>query len=366
ASRPGGAFYWRVAPKDGEPSLPSRLSVYPNVAPLPVLPTEGQEYWIEGDGNPQKSVFFTWEDKAGSTSFKIQVAKDEKFQDIVYENVSKSQVDRAQLTKGAYVWRVMGMNPERKDAPWSRLVAFYVKAGSKVPEVPKITTTRMKYEIPRTALTSVSETDIQTGRGVKPEGLKPFTWEQTPNAKSYEVEIAQDETFKNGVRIDTEGTNSFVPQEVRPGSVFIRVRAKGEAGRLSKVSEPARLDVTLPPPKLAGIIDKRQVFKTEKELKDGKHEFKMSWTPQPWAASYELEWGADPEFKKAKKFNVTEPTRTIGVSKPMDYAARVRALAADGSPMSPFSDVQIASYKKELFVPVPIAKKPVELPEKRV
>ncbi|MES2963386.1 MAG: hypothetical protein V4760_05815 [Bdellovibrionota bacterium] len=366
ASRPAGAFYWRIAPTGGEPSLPARLSVFPDVAPLPVLPTEGQEYWIEGEGDTQKSVFFTWEDKAGSTSFKVQVARDEKFSDIVYENVSKSQVDRAQLPKGAYVWRVMGLNSERKNPPWSRLVAFYVKSGSKSPEIPKITSSKMTYEIPRNVLTTVGEADLRAGRGVKPEGIKPFTWETTTNAKSYEVEIAQDETFKNSVRQDTNGSNSFAPSEVKPGSIFVRVRSKGEAGRLSKVSDPARLDVTLPPPKLEGIADKREVFKTEKELKSAKHEFTMKWSPLPWVASYELEWGADEKFEKSKKFNVTETTRSIGVSKSMDYSARVRGLAADGAPMSPWSEVRVGSYKKELFVPAPIAKKPVELPEKRV
>lgn len=366
ASRPTGAFYWRIAPKDGEASFPARLSVFPDVAPLPVLPTEGQEYWIENEADSQKSVFFTWEDKAGSTSFKVQVARDEKFTDIVYENISKTQVDRAKLSKGAYVWRVMGLNNDRKNPPWSRLVAFYVKSGSKSPDIPKITTSKMKYEIPRTALASVSEADIRAGRGVKPEGIKPFTWEQTPNAKSYEVEISQDESFANSVRQDTNGSNSFAPSEVRPGSVFVRVRAKGEAGRLSKVSEPARLDVTLPAPKLEGISDKREVFKTAKDLKDAKHEFTMKWSALPWVASYELEWGADPEFKQSKKFNVAEPTRSIGVSKAMDYSARVRGLAADGSPMTPFSEVRVASYKKEMFVPAPIAKKPAELPDKRV
>lgn len=365
ASRPAGAFYWRISPKGGEPSLPARLSVFPDVPPLPVLPTEGQDYWIENDADQTKSVFFTWEDKAGSTSYKVQIARDEKFTDIVYENVSKSQVDRAQLPKGAYVWRVMGLNSERKNSPWSRLVAFYVKSGSKSPEIPKLATTRMQYEIPRNVLASLSEADLAAGRGVKPDGIKPFTWENTPNAKSYEVEIAQDETFANSVRQDTSGSNSFAPSEVRPGTVYLRVRAKGEAGRLSKASEPARLDVTLPAPKLDGIADKRQVFKTDKELKSAKHEFTMNWSPLPWVASYELEWGADPEFKKSKKFNVTETSRSIGVSKSMDYAARVRGLSADGSPMTPFSEVRVASYKKELFVPAPIAVKPKELPDKR-
>ena len=360
-SRPEGTFYWRVTPKVGEPSMPSRLNIYPDVAPLPVTPTEGQTYWIENAADKTKVVYFTWDDKAGSTSWKLQVAHDEQFKDIVYEHQGKTTSERAALPPGQYIYRVLGEHQMRKNPPWSRLVAFSVKSGAKGPKIPVLENERISYEIPRSALKGVTEKDVQAGRGVKPEGLKPFAWTPVEGASLYEVEISQSEDFKNGVK-QTVQEPKFAPQEVKPGSLFMRVRAKGESGRMSAVSEPARLDVTLPAPDLAKIDAEKKVFKTQKDLDAASHDFKLAWTPVPYASSYELQWGADPEFSKSKKFNVKETKRTIPVHRAMDYSARVRALGRDGQPLSPYSQTKTASYKKELFVPPLAVAKPKPKP----
>jgi hypothetical protein len=55
----------------------------------------------------------------------------------------------------------------------------------------------------------------------------------------------------------------------------------------------------------------------------------------------------------------------LKVSRPDSYAARVRALDADGEPISNYSSVEIASYRKELFIP-PVVQKPVVKVEPRV
>jgi hypothetical protein len=103
------------------------------------------------------------------------------------------------------------------------------------------------------------------------------------------------------------------------------------------------------------------VFKSQAEADKAKHSFKIRWTPQIFADSYELEWGSNSDFTQSKKFRVKEPEREIGVTRPYEYAARVRSLDANGNPLSPFSPVETALYKKDVNTP-PITKAAAEKP----
>jgi hypothetical protein len=94
-------------------------------------------------------------------------------------------------------------------------------------------------------------------------------------------------------------------------------------------------------------------------MQKGLHEFNLQWNPQQFAAAYELQWGSDPQFTKSKKFKSKETTRALKVTKPESYAARVRSLDSDGQAISPYSDVEVASYKKDLYIAPPVAVKPV-------
>jgi hypothetical protein len=237
-------------------------------------------------------------------------------------------------------------------------MTFSIKEGARVPLAPQLSTNELEYTIPDAVLARFPASLAKAGRGVKPENISPLSWAPTENAQSYEVEVALDENFTNSVRHNNGTSTAFAPQEVRPGELFMRVRAQSADGRLSPVSQTARLTVTVPPPKMTKVKAATATFKSEKELAKAHHAFNLSWKPKRFASAYELQWGADPQFTRSKTFKVKGTSRLLKVSKPDAYAARVRALDADGQPISDYSDVEIASFKKELYVP-PVVEKPV-------
>ena len=361
SSVPEGSFYWRVNPATGEPSLASLVTSYPDVPPLPVLPKDQQAYLLDPEKTESaKTMFFTWEDKSGSVDYLLEVAHDKDFKQIVKSKIGKEKVERlADLASGEYYWHVKGRHPDRSNAPFSRLMSFSIREGAKAPTAPELSSNELNYSIPESVLKRFPASLAAAGRGVKPEKITPLTWSAIPNAQSYEVEVAVDPDFTNSVRHDNGSSLAFAPQEVRPGALYMRVRAQSTDGRLSPVSKTAKLNVTLPAPLMKDVKPVVETFKSDKELQKGLHEFNLEWNPQRFAAAYELQWGSDPQFTKSKTFKIKETTRALKVSKPESYAARVRSLDADGHPISPYSDVEIASYKKNLYIAPPVVAKPV-------
>jgi hypothetical protein len=364
---PEGSFYWRVKPQDGDASLPALVTAYADAPPMPVLPKDAQVYPLDSEHDQSsKTVFFTWEDKAGSVDYELQVARDAEFKNIVKSKLGKEKVERvADLPVGTYYWHVKGRHPDRENAPYSRLMTFSIKDGAKVPTTPQLTKSELNYTIPDQVLSRFPASAAKAGRGVKPVNLEPFAWSPVENAQSYEVEVAVNENFSNAVRSDNGASTQFQPKEVRPGALFMRVRARGADGRIGQPSKTARLNVLIPPPNMQRLKPVVETFKSDHDLKTAAHGFNLQWKPQSFAEAYELQWGADAQFTKSKTFKVKETSRLLKVTKPDSYAARVRALDADGTPISAYSSVETASYRKTLFVP-PVVQKPVVKAEPRI
>ena len=355
ASRPQGSFSWRVRPltEGALPSTSARLSVYPDVAPEPTLPNDGQEFAFDVEkGEKGAQVTLNWQDKAGSEDYRVVLAKDQGFKQIVEDKTTRNASMRTPvLPKGIYYWRVQGRHPARKTPPFSDTLKFTVYENFNSIAAPIMKQAEIKYQIPEQIIARLPASLPANSKGVRPEGLNSFEWETVTNAESYEVEVASDKDFANAVKRDVGQETRFAPEEVKPGPMFVRVRAKGPRGIVSEPSTSSRLFSTLPAPVMADVDEVVQKFKTQEELDKGKSEIALTWTARPYADSYELEWGSDASFERSKKFIVKEPKRAISVSKPWQYTARVRALASDGTPISDFSAPKPASYKKELLPP---------------
>ncbi len=359
-NRPTGTFHWRIRPttnnpnEEALPSAPSRLTLYPDSPPLPTFPTDGQGFAYNAEaGETGKQVLLSWEDQSGSTEFEVQLASDTEFKNLIFKKRLELMSERTPLLEGGnYYWRVKGLHPQRNEPPWSPTFRFAIEEDAKTPEAPILAETRIDYEIPEQVLLRAPSNVSLSGRGVQPEQLKPFAWNTVTSAESYEVEVAPTESFENSIKQNLGADTTFAPQEIKPGPLFVRVRAKGRKGLVSAPSQTGRLEVGLPAPNLETPPPETQTFTDPVTLEKAKHDFKVKWSPRPFAESYELEWGADSTFEKSKKFRLKPSERAIVVTKPGDYAARVRALGPEGIPLSAFSEVKIASYRKELVAPV--------------
>ncbi len=358
---PTGVVYWRVKASGGNtPSLPFRLTHYPDTPPLAVFPKDQQEFaFSPTNGETGKQVSMSWEDKSGSTSFEVQLANDPEFRKVITKkSVELSSETSPLLTAGNYFWRVRGLHNERKNSPWSPTLGFIVGEENLQPDPPVLTPNTIAYEVPGSVLLRAPTNVSMEGRGLTPENLPPFTWNTAKHAESYEVEIAPSDTFANSIKHPLGNELKFAPKEIKPGPMFVRVRAKSKRGLLSQPSGIGRLDVTLPAPVLHPIKPETQTYTNKDELERGKHTFQLSWSPRPFANTYELNWGADSDFSKSKKFRLKSTGRAIMVTTPGDYSARIRAMGANGEPLGPYSQTQIASYRKELTAPPILAVKP--------
>lgn len=381
SQRPSGPFYWRLNPgtqsSDSSelPSIPSLLTVYPDIAPTPVFPTHEQVFALQDlsqddDAHPssdKKQIQLSWKDEAGSIEYQIQIARDEEFKDVVHSRRLNNQVETTpDLPVGTYHWIVSGHHPQRANAPWSIKQSFTIAPAATAPDVPRLAESELHYVIPERELNRFPASLAASGRGVSVPDLPAFAWEPIEGATGYEVEVSLTEDFEKSARQPLGEQTQFKPQEIRPGPVFVRVRAIGESNLISEPSETGRLDVSIPAPRLNPIPKKLLKVDTPEGLDSASHEFALSWTPQPFAQSYEVQWGSDREFTRSKTFVTQTPERVISVTQPMDYTVRVRSLTSDGQPMSPYSETKVASFQKELIVaaapPAPAPPTPAPAP----
>ena len=351
-SRPAGDFYWRVRPAgEGLPSLPSRLTVYSDVPPKLVAPADNYVFSTPTE-SPTIELPLSWEDTAGSTQYNVQIATDEEFQKIILDEKTKLQRFKSHpLAQGQYHWRVMGMNPDRNEAPWSRSASFTISPAAKPIAAPTLTQATLKYVIPQAAVKGLIG-PIPEEQGIRANGIQPLAWAAVADATEYQVEQANNPQFKNASTHEVT-ESKFTPDEVRPGDFYMRVHAKDKNGRVSEASEVAHLEVTVQPPLLNKIKDQALTFASTEAMQNdhSKREFKLTWTPQPFAEGYEVEWGADREFTRSKTFRTKESAKAISVSRPMPYAARVRSLDKLGNPISPYSETIQAEFKKVVSLP---------------
>ena len=359
-----GPAYWRVRPTDPGASANmvdngSRFFVYPDTAPIPIAPAPEQDFTYRAhEGEAGKAIELGWQDKGGSTSFDVEIAKDPEFKSIVASGSSQiAKHVSPSLTVGDYHWRVRGTHEARANPPWSQASRFKIDTEAFQPNSPKLAETLIKYEIPTSVLERAPAN--ATGLGVAPEGLKPFAWSDVNGTESFEVEVSSTEKFTKSTKLSVGAEKSFAPQEVKPGTSFVRVRALGRKGFVSPPSDIGRLEVSLPPPILKPLKTEEITAKSKAEFDQAKHSFDLTWTPRPYAESYELEWGSDKEFKQSKTFRSATPEQKVTVSESSEYNARVRALGPGGIPISAFSPVESAAFKKSLLLPPPPTPTPV-------
>lgn len=360
---PSGTFYWRIVPETpgrrSEPSRPARLTVYPDVPPQPLFPTDRQEFAYDAQSaETGKQVLLSWEDKSGSEKFDLELAADETFSKPIFlKQLTATNEKSPKLAEGSYFWRVRGLHPQRAKAPWSSTMRFSVTEAAKQPDAPRLTRQLIDYEIPLSVLEQAPPGTAYGGRGLAAENMTPFEWQADANAEGFEVELASNPDFRNSIKFENGKETKFAPREIMPSALFVRVRAKGKKGLASPPSEIGRLEVRLPAPKLEPIPSVTTKFATEDELQRGRQVFAIKWSKMPFASSYELNWGADRDFTTSRKFRTKDGFRSVTVTKPGKYSARVRAIGPDGEALSPYSEARDVEYSKELTAaPVKIAK----------
>lgn len=192
---------------------PFELAARPE-PPAPSAPRAGGQVGV-GD------VTFSWAERLEAQHYRLQVARDEAFTQIVADlpRVEGAKATVALAEPGAYHWRIASIRPpqgdQRQQGPWSDPQPLTVRAA---PE-------------PASGGTS------SDGRSLE------LRWSGRPQDTQF-VELARDPQFTDGVvRAELDTPQWALPRPEMPGTYYFRYRSVEPDGFVTPFSGTLKLDV---------------------------------------------------------------------------------------------------------------------------
>ena len=169
--------------------------------------------------------------------------------------------------------------------------------------------------------------------------LAVISW-QSPPAAAWLVEIADDSGFRAPRRVETTRTVAVITGLEPDTAYFARVRALGAdtygepSDEVAFVTRPSRYPAAAPR------------LEVEAETTTS---VAARWPQVALAASYELQYGTEPTLPDATTVNVEKAKKRLTkLERGTDYYVRVRALDADGQPVSAWSPTVVATTPDQL------------------
>jgi hypothetical protein len=156
----------------------------------------------------QGGAAFQWQQVADAKAYRIQVARDDKFSDVVIDdaNVKTNRYTPAKpLSPGNYRWRVATLGEDGRTSAASAASTLSIVSAPP----------RISY---------------RTMDG----GVGPVTWSGV-DASAFQVQIARDENFQTLVVDSVVAGTAYLPRDLDRGFYFARVRAAGQHGPWSDV-----------------------------------------------------------------------------------------------------------------------------------
>ncbi len=357
-----GAYYWRIRTDQSSTSaatksLPRRIFLYPDVAPVPTMPANDQVFTVDPTfSESSRVVMVAWRDQAGSASFKVQVAKDKDFRSIVAEQTVTGKNWRTKpLPAGPYYWKVFGQHPQRKTSPASDASQFSIVERERPLVPPRIENPLVTYEVPIEALERHAAM-AKPSAAIEVKDVPLLRWTRAQGINRYLFEVDTIDTFGHPQAKKLENETSVKLSKVQPGVLYWRVKSIAKNDKSSEPTPTGKLIVTLPPPKLAANPPLAIVANPDDPKGPNTGEVDVKWNKVPLADGYDVEWSRNENFAKANSYSSKDAHKKIAVKNPGTYFYRVRSTDARGRPISTFSPPRKVTYSnKEPPFGTPIA-----------
>jgi hypothetical protein len=325
--------YWRVRSKLNRSivSETRKVTVYDDLAPVPVLPAAEHIFLFESAKPETKKIEFTWTEPTVSQSYVLQVAKDADFKEVVLtQNTPGKKFDVSTLADGQYYWRVQGNHLMRSNSPWSEVRHFTVIERTKTGPPQHLTGDRV-YVLPLAKVIKNKANSAFEGPGVPVTDYPVYQWAPVTGAKGYLLEVSRTKDFEKFAKQKFDPTKTeFRFSVMKPGTMGWRLKTILPNGEMTEASKPSFVRTDVPPPPT------KNVEPTEEGAKVG-------WTPLIFANFYEVQWATDPVFVDPT-IAITKLT-THSFDLPEENTSvlhwRVRALDKDKKPISAFSKVAV-------------------------
>jgi hypothetical protein len=239
-------------------------AVAPSGSPTLVAPTDSSDV----AGNP----VLTWTPVTGAAKYRVQVSQSASFSPIAYsvDTLNTSATPAAELANGNFYWRVAATDGSSGVGPYSPLGTFTKVSGS-APVVLEPSNGRV-FEYP-------SETPV-------------LQWEPLPGAKSYKVEIDDEDAFIGATTITTPNTAvSVISTLVYDKTYYWRVSATTNANLPTAASDARIFSVTWP------VTVGRPVLTSPADTTASSiDDVVLTWSPVDGAKNYLLDVSPNPDF----------------------------------------------------------------------
>jgi Secretion system C-terminal sorting domain len=267
----GVAYYWRVRAESNVGNYwgtwsTSVFYTFP-APPSPVSPSNRALTHAVG-------LTLRWNDVAGATFYRIQLALDSSFSAISFDSTSSSPIDSLNIDTLAantrYFWRVRGGS---NNNGWGQYSTEWEFSTATLPAGPP---------------TLVSPRDRST---ISPLHAV-FSWDSTAGASEYLLQLSTDSTFFRILLSDSSiSADSLVIDSLDTGTTYFwRVKGGSNTAGWGRFSTTLRFTTTsyiLPPPELSAPADSSGNLVTRTVL---------HWKPVPFAALYQVQISPDSNF----------------------------------------------------------------------
>lgn len=212
---PDGRYQMMVSAidQDGVTGQPAKYEFILNARPFAAVldkPVQDEKVLL-------RHLTFNWT-KANdeAKTFYLQVARDDKFRDIVIDadNLTESSYKPEDLLSGIYFWRVASIDEEGMRGPFSAIKDF-----------------RILLEDPNLGKANVKKVDVQ------------LEWAPLEAGTQYLIQISDSVNFENVLFEKSLPENQIYVEQLVPGTYFFRIQSTASDDYVSEWGLPHKFDV---------------------------------------------------------------------------------------------------------------------------
>jgi hypothetical protein len=181
------------------------------IAPVALAPATGARLYTS-------DITLQWSAQPATVRYHLQVARDPQFGEVITDRQIESGVTAtlADMTPGAYYWRVSGVNASGESGDWSESGRFLRR--------------------PATPAIEVVQGDSRSLR---------LAWQVRPG-EHYKLQVARDAAFSRPIADTTLEVGQFAIARPASGSYFARLQVVGIDGVEDPVGEARQFEVPMP------------------------------------------------------------------------------------------------------------------------